>query len=345
MKICVLSIDGGGVRGIIPAIILEYIENRIIEITKNPKVRLSDFLDFTAGTSSGSIISSMIIIPDEHGKPTYKMGDITQTYFNLAEVIFKKNFWRDFKTVWGLFGPRYSSTNINNKLLKKLNHWKLKDLLLPCAFTGYDTVKRCPIIYTNKDNNKKYGDYFVKDIVRGSMTIPSIFKPTYFRDGTDINTLINGSIFANNPAMIAYIEVTKTKKLLNKHKKITPVNVLFLSFGTGISKLTKYPYQKIKKWGKIKWFSPILDILFQSTSEITNYQMQKFFGLYNSQDNFIRINPPIVRGSSSTQNASKENMKHLHQDALNYITANKIMLNNLAEELVKQDNRYATILF
>jgi len=73
--------------------------------------------------------------------------------------------------------------------------------------------------------------------------------------------------------------------------------------------------------------------------------MQKFFGLYNSQDNFIRINPPIVRGSSSTQNASKENMKHLHQDALNYITANKIMLNNLAEELVKQDNRYATILF
>ena len=49
MKIRILAIDGGGVRGIVPAVILEYIEKRIQEITKKEDARLADFIDFVAG--------------------------------------------------------------------------------------------------------------------------------------------------------------------------------------------------------------------------------------------------------------------------------------------------------
>ena len=61
MKVRILAVDGGGVRGIIPATVLAYLENKMIEKTKNPKTRISDFLDFAAGTSTGSIISAMAI--------------------------------------------------------------------------------------------------------------------------------------------------------------------------------------------------------------------------------------------------------------------------------------------
>jgi hypothetical protein len=345
MKIRVLSCDGGGVRGIIPAVVLEYIENQIIEITKNPKARLSDFLDFGAGTSTGSIISAMVMTPDECGRPAYKMSDVVQGYFNLAEVVFKKNLWRDIKTVWGIFGPRYSTKNINNELLKKFDHWRLEDLLLPCAFTGYDIHKRTPNIYTNRDDKEKYGRYFLKDVVRGSTAIPSQFEPAYFRDGVDVNTIVDGGVFANNPSMVAYVEVTKTNELLAAHKVINPNNMMFLSFGTGTSSLTEYPYRKAKRWGAAKWFFPILNILLQGVGDVTTYEMARLFEAYGAGENFIRISPPIVLGNSNGKDASEENMKNLHQDGVNYVTANKTMLNEIAAELVKQDTNYKTLLF
>lgn len=347
MKIRILSVDGGGVRGIIPAVVLEYIENKIIELTNNKDARLSDFLDFVSGTSTGSIISGMIITPDEHGKPAYKMEDVVQAYFDLAEVVFKKSLWRDIKTLWGVLGPRYDVNNIENQLLVKFNHWRMKDLLLPCAFTGYDTDKRKPVIYTNKDQVEKYGDFFLKDIIRGSTSIPSVFKPAYFRDGTNINTLIDGGVFANNPSMVTYIEVRKTEhiKKLNEYKNIDPENIMFLSLGTGSATLTPYPYKKIKKWGMLRWFFPILNILLQGTNEVINYEMERLFDSYQVRNNFIRINPCIILGNSSGQDASSENMKHLHQDAMNYVSTNKEFLNKIAEDLIKEDKKYKTILF
>lgn len=345
MKVRILACDGGGVRGIIPAVVLEYIEEQIIIITKNPKARLSDFLDFGAGTSTGSIISAMVMTPNECGRPAYKMSDVIQAYFDLADVVFKKNFWRNLKTIWGVFGPKYDTKNIDSELLKKFNHWRLEDLLLPCAFTGYDTAKRRPNIYTNKDDKEKYGRYFVKDVIRGSTSIPSIFKPAYFRDGVDINTIVDGGVFANNPSMVAYVEVTKTEELLSAHKVINPTNMMFLSFGTGQGTLTDYPYKKVKKWGMLKWFFPILNILLQGVGDVTTYEMAKLFEAYDSSDNFIRINPPIVLGSTDGEDGSAENMKNLHQDATNYVTANKTMLKEIAAELVKQDTKYKRLLF
>jgi uncharacterized protein len=347
MKIRVLAIDGGGVRGIIPAVVLEHIENKIIEITGNPNVRISDFLDFVSGTSTGSIISAMVVTPNEDGKPAYKMEDVVQAYFDLASVVFKKNFWRDVKTLWGVFGPRYDVKNIDNQLLIKFDHWKMKDLLLPCCFTGYDTDKRKPIIYTNKDQASKYGDFYIKDIVRGSTSIPSAFCPAYFRNGSDVNTIVDGGVFANNPSMVAYTEVAKTEyiKKNKKNEYVTPEHVLFLSFGTGMATLTPYPYKKIKKWGMLRWFFPVLNILLQGVSKVTNYEMDVMFRSHKVSENYARINPPIILGDSSGQNGSLENMKHLHQDAKNYIAANRDFLDNIAQELVNQDKKYKTLLF
>ena len=344
-KVRILSVDGGGVRGIIPATVLSYIETKLIEKTKNPNVRMSDFLDFGAGTSTGSIIVGMVMTPNEKGRPEYKMSDVVDSYFEIAEKVFKKDFWRNVKTIWGLFGPKYGVVAINNELLNKFNHWKLNELLLPCAFTGYDTNKRKPVIYTNRDDKEKYGNYFLKDVIRGSTSIPSIFKPAYFRDGVDVNTIIDGGVFANNPAMVAYVEVLKTTELAERFNELTPEHALILSFGTGRGVLEKYPYRKIMRWGKVKWLEPILNILLQGVSDVVNYEMETYFRTYKVSDNFVRINPEIVLGSADGQDATPANMKNLHQDALNYIADNRTFLDNLADRLIKEDLKYSAVLF
>jgi patatin-like phospholipase/acyl hydrolase len=62
----VLSIDGGGVRGIIPSFVLANIENFL---PKNVHIR--DSFDVIAGTSVGGLIALLLSVPDENGRPKY----------------------------------------------------------------------------------------------------------------------------------------------------------------------------------------------------------------------------------------------------------------------------------
>ena len=66
-KIRVLSIDGGGIRGIIPAKIMIKIEELLQEYSQNPNTRISDYFDLIAGTSTGSILAGLYLCPDGFG--------------------------------------------------------------------------------------------------------------------------------------------------------------------------------------------------------------------------------------------------------------------------------------
>jgi len=214
-----------------------------------------------------------------------------------------------------------------------VDHYKLKDLVQPCVFTGYDIDKRRVNIYTNRDKNEKYADYYVKDVVRGSTSIPAFFRPAYFQEGTDINTIIDGGVFANNPAMVAYIEASKTLFDNKGVRDINPHEMIVISLGTGMGEKTKYPYKKTKRWGAAQWFFPILNILLSGSSDIVDYQMSKLFAAYGRSDNYKRINPPLVYSTAPSTDGSIENITNLLKDANTYIEKNKELLNVLAREI------------
>jgi len=341
MKIRILTIDGGGAKGIVPAIILQYIENKIIEITGNPRVYLSDFLDFIAGTASGSLTSTMLITPDTNGKPAYKTGEIIDNLFEFASVYYQKKEW---KTLWGLLGAAYPQEQVNNKHIEIFDHWKMNDLLLPTAIPGYDILNRQPVIFTNKDRLDRYGNLFANDVVRGSCASPGWINPVEFRDGIYKNVIINGNVIANNPSMIAYIEAGKTPSLIEKFKQITPNNTLLISLGAGQTKFTGFSVDKVKRWNKGKWFELFTSINIQSTTVIPEYQTRSLFKSYDAEENYIRIDPFIQIGSSQIMNTSNHNMKNLLQDAYNYIERNTTILDNIAEQLIKESIIYKSLI-
>jgi len=335
MKI-ILSIDGGGIRGIVPAALLSYLEKKIQEITGDPRLRIADLVDFVAGTSTGSIVGSMMLIPNETGShPKHEMTDIVNLYFEMGESVFKKHFWHNLKTIWGLLGPQFPASNIDTPLLKYLDHYKMKDLMKPCMFSGYDIEKRRVNFYTNDDEAEKYAHYLVKDVVRGSTSIPAYFPPARYQDGVDVNTIVDGGVFANNPSLAAFIEISKTIfKFEDKSKKRKLRDIVIISLGTGSIKQKPFPYKKSKKWGKAQWMMPVIDVLLSSHSEVTDYEMKKIFDTYDTMHNYHRLNPPILLGDSSGLNASKENLVRLLKDVDNYIEENRVMLNTLAREIV-----------
>lgn len=338
MKI-ILAIDGGGIRGLVPAAVLDYLEKKIQEIRKDPRIKIGNLMDLVGGTSTGSIVGSLMLLPCEtkNDSPKYTMDEITQMYIDMGPEVFKKHFWHRVKTLWGLFGPAFPASNIEPYLLQMLDHYKMKDLVKPCLFNAYDIDKRRIDVFTNKDSKEKYADFYVKDIIRGSTSIPAYFPPAYFNHGNDINTLVDGGVFANNPSMVSYIEAAKT---LFKKKKVFPKDIMVISLGTGASQRKQYPYSKSKKWGMANWVFPIIDILLSGSSDAVDYEMKKLYESYGETDNYIRINPPLNYSTAPSTDASKKNITNLFKDVKEYVKENEKFLDNLAQKICDLNYKY-----
>lgn len=326
MKVRILSIDGGGMRGIIPAAILAYLETKIQEYSKRPTAHIADCFDFIAGTSTGSITAACMLLPNEKGKTKYSMNNIVDFYIRLGPEIFNIPKRYKFKTLWGFTGPLIPEENVEKTYLHIFGHHKLKDLVKPVLFPAYDIDKKEVIIYTSSDKAHKYGDFFIKDIIRGTTAVPFIFRPGYFRNGVDIHTIIDGGLIANNPSIITMIEAYKNG--------YSPNDMIFISLGTGVSKhLYRYKFSEAKQWGKIKWFLPLIDIVKSANIDTTSYTLEKVFDHHHVANNYFRINPSIQYASRNQYDYSKENIQNLLKDAEDYIEENKEYLDEIARNL------------
>ncbi|GLJ39133.1 hypothetical protein SUGI_0797600 [Cryptomeria japonica] len=85
--ITILSIDGGGVRGIIPATILQFLEAELQKLD-GPDVRLADYFDVIAGTSTGGLVTAMLTAPNKQNRPLFAARDIIQFYLEQCPSIF-----------------------------------------------------------------------------------------------------------------------------------------------------------------------------------------------------------------------------------------------------------------
>ncbi len=82
----VLSIDGGGIRGIIPSVVLAAIEQR----TGQP---IANTFDLIAGTSTGGIIALALAKPGQGSKPQYSADQLIQLYEQEGQRIFSRSLW------------------------------------------------------------------------------------------------------------------------------------------------------------------------------------------------------------------------------------------------------------
>ncbi|KAI7736443.1 hypothetical protein M8C21_018301, partial [Ambrosia artemisiifolia] len=85
--ITILSIDGGGVRGIIPGVILEFLETEL-QALDGENARLADYFDVIAGTSTGGIVTAMLTTPNEEGRPVFSAKDVKDFYRKHCPKIF-----------------------------------------------------------------------------------------------------------------------------------------------------------------------------------------------------------------------------------------------------------------
>lgn len=309
----ILSIDGGGIRGIIPAVVLAYIEKQ----TGRP---ISSLFDYIAGTSTGGLITAMLTVPDKTGKPKYSAAETQKLYREFGGTVFKQNPLRKIKTLNGLTGPRYSAIPLERLLGQYLEDAKLSSALTNIIIPAYDTKGSTPWFFKSafaKKMPKTTDNPLMRQVARATSAAPTFFTPVSF----DGQCFIDGGVFANNPALCAYAEAQR-----NSPRE----KVLVLSLGTGESKEQR-DCKEIKNWGAARWLLPLLGVIMNSASATVNYQMKALAGYPHYHRYQVQLENPQ---SAAMDNASKENIAYLEGLAHALIRQNQQKLDALCRILV-----------
>ncbi|HRG51189.1 MAG TPA: patatin-like phospholipase family protein [Bacteroidia bacterium] len=307
----ILSIDGGGIRGILPGQLLVELEKKLQTISGNSSARIADYFDMIAGTSTGGILTCLYLYPDKKNpsRPLFTAKEAVDLYLENGGGIFKESSIRNDA---GMRQEKYPVIAIENLLKKYFKNTRLSGLLKPCLITAYNISARSTHFFTQHDAKKsKAYDFYLYDVARGTSAAPTYFEPAGIKSLSGVMyPVVDGGVFASNPALCAFAEARqKFNPVVNDAERM---DLFMLSIGTG-SKKESYSYDKTKGWGKMGWVKPVLDIMLSGASETVDFQMKHIFDAINCGDKYFRINPDIGKASIEMDDASPENLKALKE--------------------------------
>ena len=290
----ILSIDGGGIRGIIPAMVLAELEDR----AGKPA---SELFDLIGGTSTGGILALALTRPGEDGAPAWSAATLVNLYESEGPEIFSRPIGHQLRTIRGLIDEKYPSEGLDAALGRYLGEARLSEALTDVLITAYETERRRPFFFKSAAARiEPERDFTMAAAARATAAAPTYFEPSRLEVGgtAEYFSLVDGGVFATNPAMCAYAEV-------RRHQP--GADVVMLSLGTG--ELTRpLPYDDVKDWGLVEWARPILDVVFDGVSDTVDYQLEQLLG----DARYWRLQVALDGGASDDlDDASEENLRRL----------------------------------
>ncbi|XP_059623825.1 patatin-like protein 3 [Cornus florida] len=330
--VTVLSIDGGGIRGIIPGTLLANLESRLQELD-GPSARIADYFDVIAGTSTGGLVTTMLAAPDKSNRPLYAAKDINNFYLQHAPEIFPQSSRNSFvDKVTGLIGavsgPKYDGKYLKSIVKEILGNLTINQTLTNVVIPAFDIKHLQPIIFTTSNGKMNVSkNALLSDICLSTSAAPTYFPAHYFEtkdaEGkTRTFDLIDGGVAANNPTLMAISHITKEILLGNyEFVDMEPTEtrrMLVLSLGTGTAKREeKYNATIASGWGLLSWVyddgaTPLIDVYSDASSDMVDIHVSTLFQALHAQNNYLRIQDDTLSGNlSSVDIATKENLEGL----------------------------------
>jgi patatin-like phospholipase/acyl hydrolase len=306
----ILSIDGGGIRGIIPATILAQIEKQ----TGRP---IAETFDLIAGTSTGGILALALSKAAESGKAQYSAEELIDLYAEHGDEIFHRSAWRRISTLRGLSDERYGHEALENLLRQYMGDEVLGNALTHVLVSTYDIENRQPFFFKSWRDESKQVEMW--QAARATSAAPTYFEPALVRVVNDDLALVDGGVYINNPAVSAFAEARRLYQ--------DEAEFLVLSLGTG--ELTRpIPYEAAKGWGLAAWAIPILSVVLDGVSRAVDYQMRQMLG-----DNYYRYQVELTTASDDMDNASRANIEALKRQSAELVAQKEEDLQGLYTKL------------
>jgi len=257
----ILAIDGGGIRGIIPAVLLSHIEHEVGKA-------ISDIFDLIVGTSTGGILAAGLTVPNGRRRPKYSADDMLTLYTEEGKEIFNRSFWKGIVSAGGTLDEKYDERPIERILKQRMGDATLRDTLTPVVITSYDIEDRAPYFFkSRRAKRSKDRNHYLRDAARATSAAPTYFEPEVVKSLAVRSTrrvLIDGGVFVNNPAMCAYSEAVDMG--------IKPNDMSIVSLGAGTA-TREIPFEDAKDWGLAGWVRPIISVMMDGQADSTDHHL------------------------------------------------------------------------
>jgi uncharacterized protein len=270
-KYRVLSIDGGGIRGLVTTILLQ-------RITQVPGLeKILDSLDLIAGTSTGGLLA--LAIADQ-----IDLGQIRDMYVNKGPAIFDDSWLDDLVDLGKLRGADYSTGPLQRELKRLFGDTTLGQLKKRVLITSFDLDNEDPAARAWKP--KLFHNFPGPNSDRAALAFKvglyTSAAPTYF---PSVDGYIDGGVYASNPSMCALAQTQDSRY------SPTPAiaDILLLSLGTGTS--LQYVKGQALDWGYAQWVKPLINLMLDGTAGIADYQCRQILG-----DRYYRLGPVFPSG-------------------------------------------------
>lgn len=302
-KYRILSLDGGGIRGLMTAIWLEELE------TMKGKP-LNQHFDLIAGTSTGSILAAAIGL----GIPA---KDIVQLYKKHGETIFPRapsRRWDRITRVFadGFSAPKYSPDGLEECLKEIFDTATLDQLATPTLIFTYNVFTREPVVF--KKHKKEHAKIPVWQAVRASCSAPTYFPAMVMKLGKANQPLVDGGVAANNPSACAVAEGIRLNAEDTPTNRVDLDDFILASFGTG-SSTRPISIKESQEWGALEWAIPIIDVLFDGSTDTSDYVAQQII----HTNNYFRFQVSLDAAYDDMDKADPVNLNALTSIADNYI--------------------------
>lgn len=251
----ILSIDGGGIRGIIPAVLLEQMEY-------GTGKQIAEIFDFIVGTSSGAITALALTVPESSTVPMYRADDLIRLYIKQGPKIFHLIPFTEVSE-WAFGGAKHNAKPLEKVLDIYFNATKFGDALTNVMVPTYCLESREPRFFKSW-NKQDDGPYSMKDLARASTAAPTFFIPQKLIIDNVPMGFIDGGLVSNNPTMTALVECMRYAQPGD--------NFWIVSLGTGRS-TRPYHYEEAIHWRPVDWIKPTIDICMDGSDVKTDYEL------------------------------------------------------------------------
>ncbi|MBP5756559.1 MAG: patatin-like phospholipase family protein, partial [Spirochaetales bacterium] len=197
----ILTLDGGGMRGIIPVVLLQKLESCIRDNDGTDDI--ATYFDLISGTSTGGLISlalsceSALPHVEQNGSRQIDLEALLKNYMTMGKEIFQAQ-----SSIFGLrqfVSDKYHSSNIQNLCQRWFGARLMDSAKVPTMIMAYDLSKGKQKIITSYAEDS---DCPVWVAARATSAAPTYFSPIEYKG----ELLVDGGVIANNPALYAYFE-------------------------------------------------------------------------------------------------------------------------------------------
>ena len=315
----VLSIDGGGIRGLIPAVVLRELERALAE--RGLPTALERHFDLICGTSTGGIIAAGLTTPHPEGgdRAALNAADLVALYKEDGGAIFATSWWRRLTSTFR--AAAYDPAPLEAMLQARLGgETYLSRARTSVALTAYDIEERRAVFMTNTPGDRE--DYPVWAAARATSAAPTYFPPanvTLRRDGEPARrTLVDGGVYVNDPVFSAFVEARK--------HGFPATDVHIVSLGTGYE-TRPYRYEEVRNWGLVDWLkpsnaTPILSIMMHGQASSASYQARQLLNTQAEAPRYTRLDMRLTEPAkddlddTSPENlAALEDLAHRHLES------------------------------